>query len=319
MNYGEVLTRAWQIVWKYKVLWLFGIFAGCTSRRGPSFNGGSGYQGGGGDFPPELVQRMERFLSVLEKPGIIIALVVLVLLLWAVSIFLGTVGRIGLIRGTVQAEAGVEQLGFGELFSGSMQYFWKLFGMSVVVGLPFLIIFAVLFAGIIFAAIAADSGGTASEAALMALIPVICVLFLAILIVSLVVGVIVQQAQNALVIEALGIFPALKRGWFVVKDNLGPILLMTLLLFIIGAVAGVLLALPVMLVVFPAMVTFILGGSNASMTPLIFAGLCLVAYAPVSIIANGVLIAYIQSAWTLTYLRLTAQEPELKDEPVEYA
>ena len=25
-NFGEVLSRAWQIVWKHKVLWIFGIF-----------------------------------------------------------------------------------------------------------------------------------------------------------------------------------------------------------------------------------------------------------------------------------------------------
>ncbi len=27
MNIGEVLTRAWQITWKYKVLWIFALFA----------------------------------------------------------------------------------------------------------------------------------------------------------------------------------------------------------------------------------------------------------------------------------------------------
>jgi hypothetical protein len=28
-NFGEVLTRAWQIIWKHKVLWVFGILASC--------------------------------------------------------------------------------------------------------------------------------------------------------------------------------------------------------------------------------------------------------------------------------------------------
>jgi hypothetical protein len=34
MDYGEVLTRAWQIIWKHKVLWIFGIFAGCSGQGG---------------------------------------------------------------------------------------------------------------------------------------------------------------------------------------------------------------------------------------------------------------------------------------------
>ena len=36
MNYGEVLSRAWQIIWKYKVLWIFGILAGLGSGGGGS-------------------------------------------------------------------------------------------------------------------------------------------------------------------------------------------------------------------------------------------------------------------------------------------
>ena len=34
MDYGEVLSRAWRIIWKHKVLWIFGIMAGCTSGSG---------------------------------------------------------------------------------------------------------------------------------------------------------------------------------------------------------------------------------------------------------------------------------------------
>ena len=56
-NFGEVLTRAWQITWKYKVLWIFGILAGCTNGGGGGGGGGnSGYSTGPSDqnLPPEL-------------------------------------------------------------------------------------------------------------------------------------------------------------------------------------------------------------------------------------------------------------------------
>ncbi len=29
MDFGNILTRAWQISWKHKALWLFGILAAC--------------------------------------------------------------------------------------------------------------------------------------------------------------------------------------------------------------------------------------------------------------------------------------------------
>ncbi len=38
-NFSEVLTRAWQIIWKHKVLWIFGILAGCGQGGGGSSGG----------------------------------------------------------------------------------------------------------------------------------------------------------------------------------------------------------------------------------------------------------------------------------------
>jgi len=32
MDYGNVLSRAWQIIWKHKVLWIFGILAAATAE-----------------------------------------------------------------------------------------------------------------------------------------------------------------------------------------------------------------------------------------------------------------------------------------------
>ena len=59
-NFGEVLTRAWQIIWKHRVLWIFGILASC-GRGGGGGNGGggnSGFQTQGPDInvPPQLEQ-----------------------------------------------------------------------------------------------------------------------------------------------------------------------------------------------------------------------------------------------------------------------
>ena len=63
-NFGEILTRAWQITWKYKVLWIFGILAGCTNGGGGG-GGNSGYRVGPSDsnLPPE----MKRFFHEMEN------------------------------------------------------------------------------------------------------------------------------------------------------------------------------------------------------------------------------------------------------------
>jgi len=36
MDFGYVLKRAWGIIWKFKVLWIFGILAGCGQAASSS-------------------------------------------------------------------------------------------------------------------------------------------------------------------------------------------------------------------------------------------------------------------------------------------
>src|SRR6476646_8964734 len=112
-DFGDVLSRAWQIIWKHKVLWIFGILAGCSSGssgfRGSS-GGGGGDNGGTGQLPPEAM----RILQIIQQNLITFIVVgcIVVLLIWAITIVLGTIGRVGLIRGTFQAEGGAERLIF---------------------------------------------------------------------------------------------------------------------------------------------------------------------------------------------------------------
>ena len=44
---------------------------------------------------------------------------------------------------------------------------------------------------------------------------------------------------------------------------------------------------------------------------LLIAGLCFILYLPVFIVLNGILRGYIESAWTLTFMRLTGAGPEV--------
>ena len=46
---------------------------------------------------------------------------------------------------------------------------------------------------------------------------------------------------------------------------------------------------------------------------LLVSGLCFVLYLPVLIVVQGILTAYMQSVWTLTFLRLTRPESKYGD------
>ena len=306
-NFGEVLSRAWQIIWKHKVLWIFGIFAGC-SRGSGSFRGNTGGGGGGGpgqpNFPPEV---MRVFEFIQQNLAMIVVLgCILLLLIWAITIFLGTIGRVGLIRGTFEAEGGSERLIFGQLFSESMPFFWRVFGLSLIVAIPILIVFAVLIGGLVAFAVAASNGNDAARVGVFGFVPLLIGCVCLLVPVLFVVGMIIRQAENAIVLENLPVMPAISRGWDVFKANLGPIILMAIILAVLGIVAGFVIAIPVLAIVIPAAISFAVGNAQ-NYTPMIFAGICLCLYIPVAWLLNGILTAYTESAWTLTYMRLTAK------------
>lgn len=300
-NFGEVLTRSWQIVWKHKVLWIFGILASCArgSGGGSSSGGGnSGYQGGSGDAPFSGGQ-VESFMNqagnyLQDNWWIIIVFSLLIILLSLAAYFLGMMGRIGLIRGTAQAEKGAESLVFAELWAESMPFFWRIFGLNFLIGLAFLVIFIpLMFFGLLTAGIG-----------FLCVIPLLCVMVP----ISWVVMAVVEQAQNAIVLDDLSMMDGFKRGWELVKANAGPVVIMMLILGVGSAILGLIIALPVIVAALP----LIMGAARLqqSLTPVYITAACCVIYFPILLAFNGVLTAYIQTAWTLTYLQFTRPKVE---------
>jgi len=296
-NFGEVLSRAWQIVWKHKGLWIFGIFAGCSRSGGGASSGGGGGGTGvepGGQQPFAELQRIFEQIGqwIGDNPWIIAVFVLLILALLILSIFLGTIGRIGLIKGTYRAEQGAERLIFGELFSESMPYFWRVFGLSLLIGLLFLLLFLPL---IFFGIITAGVG-------FLCILPLLCLLIP----ISWAVMVVIEQANAAIVLEDLGIGDGLRRGWEVVRANVGTMILMALILFIGSAVVGIVLAIPLIVTVIPLAIGLAAGAEgNQPARWFWIVGACSAVYLPVLLLLNGILTAFMQSAWTLTYMRLT--------------
>jgi len=316
-NFGEVLTRAWQIIWKHKVLWIFGILASCGRGGGSGNSGGGGnnYSSSAPDLPPQFMEWAQWIENNLTS--FIAITVAVVCVIWIVTVFLGTIGKIGLIRGTAQVEGGAESLIFGQLFSESTPYFWRMFGLSLILAVPLLIVFAALFAGLIVFAISASGSSDAAGMGIVAMVPLMLGCFCLLIPIMFVVGMIFRQSERAIVLEELGVMPAISRGWEIFRANLGPVILMTIILGVIGFVVGLVIAIPIIIIVFPAIFAFAAGGAQNT-TPLIFMGICICLYFPIALVLQGIMTAYTESAWTLTYMRLTKpQDNEPVAPPVE--
>jgi hypothetical protein len=306
MDFGDVLSRAWQIIWKHKVLWIFGILASCGNANGSPGNAQTSFQG---DVPPGMERFFDQFGRLADwQIAVIIGIAILViLLLAALAIFLSTVGRIGIIKGTLRADQGEEQLVFGDLFGDSLPYFWRVFGLNLVVGLAGLLLGLILL--VPFALVTALTFGLA----ILCLLPLIC-LFIPFF---WLVGLVVEQANIAIIVEDVGIFDGLQAGWEIFKANLGPILVMGLILSLgVNLSGGFIIGLPLALIFSPAIIAAVTGAERAFGSGLLITAICFVAFLPVLLILSGALRSYIESAWTLTYLRLTRGRAEVEPEPI---
>lgn len=294
IDLGKILTRSWQIIWNYKVLWIFGILAGFASGNGGSngnsnsSNRGSSYSGNTDQFVQQAKEFFQQYMLI------IIAVCAGLVLLSLVFYALGMMGRIGILKGVYKVEAGASSLMFAELWSESMPYFWRIFGLNFLVGLAF---FVVILPFILIAVATAGIG-------LACLLPLICVLVP----VGWAVNVILEQAQAAIVAEDLGIIESFKRGWAIVKSDIGGMIVLSLVLGIGGGIIGLIIAIPVIIAIVP----FVLGmaannfqmGNSIPATAWVSLACCGL-YFPVLLVLNGILTAYVKTSWALSYLQLS--------------
>lgn len=291
MDFGEVLTRTWQITWKYKGLWVLGLLAGCGT--GGSGGGGGGGSSGGNYSGGNYSAPMQQFQQAVESVPIWVwvLLGIAFLLLIVLFLVLGVIGTGGLIAGFKRADEG-HDIRLGEAFRLGAKYFWRLLGFRVL-----LFVMAIALA-VVVAAVAVGSLG-------ICLLPLICIgipLFIAI-------GIYVSLCQVALIDDDLPVTQVFGRAWELVRLHPGPAVLMGVILGVGGFVAAVIMALPIFLIMVPFILTMASNDTGTLTTGAIISGLCFVGYLPVLLLLSAVLQTYVNGAWTLTYRRLTGKGP----------
>ncbi len=296
MDFGYVLRRAWEIIWKFKILWIFGILASC-GQAGGSGGGNSGFRFSSQDTTAgSQIQNYFNQLSPGAVTLLIILAIIVVVILVVLAILLGTVGRVGLIRGTLKAEQGANRLTFSELWREGLTYFWRVFGLNLLIGL--IILFAVIILIVLGVILSIGTLGIF----LICLIPLICLLVP----IAWLVSILVEQANVALVVDNLDIIEAIKKGWRVFIDNIGSMVVMGLILIVgVGVIGGLILGLPVLAIAAPAALGIATGVFENARNGIILSVVLFLVYLPFLLLFSGILRGYTASAWTLAYLRLT--------------
>ena len=273
MNYGELVKKSLDIMWKFKYLWIFGFFA----------EWGSG--GGAGNIPGESRDRLGGFLLDIN-PAIILTLILIALAVFVLFLVLYIISKGGLIHSIAKINGG-ESSSLGEGWRSGLKNFWRLLGIWVLLVLSG-ITFALLIIGplIAFFIISLPLGILSA----VVLIP----LFIAGIIALILIGI---YADRICVLEQKGIIDSIAEGWNTLKKNLGQSIIVGLIsiasyiVFIIGfLIVGAMLAIPFVVMGF---INLVVGLGLGIMVALIYI-----------VITTGIWGAYAYSLWTLTYLDL---------------
>lgn len=316
MNFGEVLQRAWKILWKYKVLWLFGLLASCSGQsRRLSFNynfSSSDIQSG--KLPAGLepyLQRFEAWGNQMLQWAVPIAaiLILLVLLVWAV----GTLGSAGLIRGAALADQDAADLSAGHLFSEGYRSFWRLILLDVCLlavglGIAFVLIGPMVLLGM--------AAGPAAGLVMICLVPLACLTIP----MGWLLSIYLIQVRQVIVNENLGVFPSLSRAWDLVRGHPAELVLMSLVLIIIPFILNIIIALPFAGVAAAFIFGTLLHVPGIEAVPAFSAIVAFaVLYGLFALFVNALINTFTTTAWTLTYRRLSGQPGQAPTLPVPVA
>jgi len=323
MKYSEVFSNAWKIIWKFKALWIFGILSSCmrssgsSSGSGGSSGGGSSFMPGQGDlaspalhFPGQLYRWAHLFqIKAEEDPWIIAAFIAAIFLLVSItimlSLFAGTLGRVGVARGSWLSDEGETKLGFSKLLHESLPFFWRVFLLFLLIFCLVLLIIIILVVPIIMLTILTFG------LIWLILIPVILPLILLMILFSLGFRALLEESIVAIAGENLGAWQAITRAWKMLMEKPLPQLLVSFLTSLIEMVVSIVFVLPLIFIFLPFFISLMFETTTAISIGAAISGLSLLVYLPLMIAAIGVLYAYMGSVWTLTFRRLTQRESKL--------
>jgi hypothetical protein len=332
MDHINILKRAFSVTWNYRVLWVFGFLLALTLPRngggsnsgirfsGNEFNGSQGFP----NVPPEF---WAQILSAIVAIGI--ALVCLFFLIAIVATIVRYISETALMRMVDMNEANGEQVSVRSGFRlGWSRRALRLFLIDLLIGIvgaiAFLLLLAVAAAPLLVWLTNSDLLRVLGTVAAIGMILLVILLFI---LIAIIVSVVMHFIRRAAVLEDLGVFESIQRGLVLVRQRLGDIVIMALIMFAVG-LGWVALSIPVFILLL--LVALVLGGLPAFLAGMITSVFAQGALPSIVAIAVGLPIFLVvlivpggfigglyetfkSSTWTLTFrevVALSGAQPE---------
>jgi hypothetical protein len=279
-DFSEVLTRAWQITWKNKRLWIFGFVLILLSFL----------------FLPLMLAPMlaDIFTNYQMDEAILLAMMLSGFLLFMLIIYpVSALLNVALTLGVLRAEHGDEKISFMELIRESYPFFWRYLGtMTLFVGG---MLFVILFFSIVIMAISVVTFGLG----MFCMIPFSFLQYPLMLIWY----VCMEQSLTAVVADNLKVIDSVKHSWQLLKKNIWVYVLVGLVFYFGVSMISSAVMMPFIFPLF--FLPFALESAEFGRIVLVITGLCMVLFMPIFSFFQGGVMTLMKSGWVLTYLRLT--------------
>jgi len=311
MEYGRIVRRAFDITWKHKVLWIFGVVLAI-------FEGGSGSLG--------QTSQMVQYRLGDQDLGLMALMLMLFLLLALVFFVVGVIVRYTSYGALIHMVQGIEERQETSTragLAGGWRRFLQLFALDLIIGVAsslivvVVLLFLFLTGGLLSvpAILAFRAGGVWVVLGIIWAI-VFGLLFLALLVLSMLaitalVASFREMAFRYCVIQSEGVSGALRAAWDLVGQRWREILPMWLLLALVRIALGIVVVpLFFFLVLAFGLGAWVLRGAEGWWIIGLIIGLplALVTFA-VALLVQGFGLAFQSAAWTLTFRELVPQAP----------
>jgi hypothetical protein len=227
INYIEIFKRAWQITWRNRYLWWFGLFLSLGSGgMGWNFNLPWYEKKEGG----KLHFREEDFFNFLSTHAFWIVLVIIIFLTLVIILaVLRIISQAGIIKSFSHIDKN-EAASFGAGFREGKKYFWKMLSLGLILGMAMLSIIVVLAVPTIFLFVL-NQGFLAIFTIIMA--------FFILIPLMIIFAFVSKFSFYYLILSNLSIFSSIERGYQLFKKNILPSVIMGLLFIPLGIALGI--------------------------------------------------------------------------------
>lgn len=313
MRFGEIIKKSWTITWRYRALWVLGLFAGVT---GGSASGGSS---GRSSYSPsssgsrsnpfsglhtqDWLPALERMLPLLVVTAI--GLFVISFVWWILSV----AARGGLIHAVNEIESG-RTFSLGAAWSAGFSRFWSLLGVSLLLYFPlFVLVMLFLFAVIVPILLPLARGTEPGAAAIVPICGVLAIGFPVLLVGSIVLGIMHILSNRLIMLSGHGAIQAAGESWRAFRSRFKDVVVMYFVSIGLNIVAGLAIGIPMAIIILGVTIPAVIAGTGGHWgTVAAEAGVGVVIVVIISLIYTAIWGTFTSALWTVFYRRLTGME-----------